>query len=645
MKKVTAPPKKSNVKKTPPSRSSWFQNRWLLLAVTLVITFVIYLPSLQNGWTNWDDNGYVIDNALVRTTNVNTHFSEFEVMGNYHPLTMLSLAYDFAQHELNAEGYHTTNLIIHLAGTAMVFFFLYLLFANGLVAAFGALVFGIHPMHVESVAWVSERKDVLYGFFYFAALVSWMRYVNNTNRVAMYGLTILLFALSLLSKGQAVTLPMVMVLIDWLRNRKFDAKAIIEKIPFFLMSIAFGVVAVLAQRESKAIQDIPDYTFLHRLLFAGYALFTYIWKFFVPINLSAFYPYPIKGTLPSTYYIGLVGAVILVGFAIWFFRKSKWMWFGLLFFGANIILLLQLLPVGSAVVAERYTYVAYTGLIIAVSYVLANGLPINEKIYKLPNYASIGIALVGLLFFAVQTSARIKVWNNSEALWTNVLEQFNYAPNAHNNLGSYYQKNERIAEALHQFNTALYYQQDFPEALINRSDIYRVRNKLDSAIADCTHAIEINPEYEGAYMNRGIARSIAGEHDSAMADFNKVLQLNPNNHKAYGNRGNLNDMRGRADLALRDYNKALELDPTYETVYGNRAGALYKLKRYDEALSDANHALTLNPNQPDLYAIRADIYVALGRYNDALQDAQTAQRLGKPINPAYIQMLQQRIAK
>lgn len=609
-----------------------------------MVTLLVYWPSVENGWTNWDDNGYVIDNELVRTTDLNAHFSEFEVMGNYHPLTTLSLAYDFARSELNAKGYHITNLMIHLAATAMVFLFLWLLFQNGLVAAFGGLVFGIHPMHVESVAWVSERKDVLYGFFYFSACATWMRYLLNQNRMTMYAVTLVLFAMSLLSKGQAVTLPVVMVLIDWLRGRKFDLKATLEKVPFFLMAVGFGVVAVLAQRESKAIQDIPDYTFLHRLLFAGYALFTYVWKFFVPINLSAFYPYPIKGTVPMPYYIGLVGAVVLVAAAVWFFRKSRWMWFGLLFFGANIVLLLQLLPVGSAVVAERYTYVAYTGLIIAIGYIFMNGIPVGEKVYKLPNYASAGIALVGILFFAVQTNARIKVWNNSEVLWTNVLAQFDYAPNAHNNLGSYYQKNDRIDEALHQFNTALYYQQDFPEALINRSDIYRVRGKLDSAIADCTRAIAIDPEYEGAYMNRGIARSIAGQYDSAFADFDHVLQLNPNNPKAFGNRGNLNDMRGRPDLAVQDYDKALALDPAYETVYGNRAGTLYRLKRYDEALRDANKALSITPNQPELYAIRADVYVALGRYKDALQDAQQAQRLGKQINPAYIQMLQQHLS-
>jgi len=645
MKKATPVSGRAPVKKqTAPARAAWYQNKWLLLSLTLLVTLVVYLPSLKNGWTNWDDNGYVIENDLVKTLDLKTHFTTFQVMGNYHPLTTWSLALDYSRYGLDAYGYHLTNLLIHLGSTMLLFWFLSMLFGNGLVAAFGALVFSIHPMHVESVAWVSERKDVLYVLFYFAALVSWLHYLNR-KQASMYALSLLLFVLSLLSKGQAVTLPVVLVLIDWLRRRKWDIKAILEKTPFFLMSVAFGIVAVLAQRESKAIQDIPDYTFLHRLLFASYALFTYVWKFFVPVNLSAFYPYPIKGTIPVSYCVGLVATLLLIAAVVFLFRESRWMWFGLLVFGVNIALLLQLLPVGSAVVAERYTYLAYVGLIIALGYVLMNGLPVGEKGYKVPRNASLAVASAMLVFFAYQTNARIRVWHDSEKLWTNVLEQYAYAPNAHNNLGSYYQKNNEPALALHHFNVALSYQSDFPEALINRSDIYRVNGKLDSAIADCSHAIRLDPHYEGAYMNRGIARSIAGQYDSAYNDFDHVIAINPNNARAYGNRGNLNDMRGNYEQALADYNRALLLNPEYNEVYGNRARTLAHLHRYDEALADLDKAVADNPQNPEPYALRADVHNSLGRYREALEDVTTAQQLGKPINPAFVALLKQRLGE
>ena len=644
MKKAPVAPSKPLSKKSQPSTKPFYRKPWFLLALTLAITLLVYAPSLQNGWTNWDDNGYVLENDLVRTLDLKTHFTTFQVMGNYHPVTTWSLAVDYTLHGTDAYGYHLTNLLFHLGSTALLFWFLSLLFSNALVAAFGALLFAIHPMHVESVAWISERKDVLYAFFYFGALVTWMLYLRN-HKTGFYVATLLLFTMSLLSKGQAVTLPVVLVLIDWLNKRTFNAKALLEKVPFFLMALVFGVIAVLAQQESKAIQDIPDYTFLHRVLFAGYALFTYVWKFFVPVNLSAFYPYPIKGTMPAQYIVGLVVSIGLVGLAVTLFRRSRWMWFGFLLFGANIVLLLQLLPVGSAVVAERYTYVAYTGLIVALAYVLFMGLPIGQKIVKLPAAASGSIAAAMLMFCVVQTSARIKVWENSYFLWTDVLEQFDYAPNAHNNLGSYYQRNNEPDKAMHHFNVALRYQADFPEALINRSDIYRVQGKLDSAIADCSHAIRIDPGYTGAYMNRGIARSIAGDLDNAMADFNKVIELDPDNFKAYGNRGNLNDIRGNYENALADYSKALQLNPQYHEVYGNRSRTYVKLNRFAEALNDINSAIAANPERGDFYTRRADIYVAIQNYRAALQDVNTAAGLGQQVNPAFVEMLRSKMGQ
>ncbi|HZG01908.1 MAG TPA: hypothetical protein VEY71_12960, partial [Chitinophagales bacterium] len=260
MKKAPAAPVKHPAKKSPPTRSAFlFLGFWPLLFACVIVTALVYAPSLENGWTNWDDNSYVIENELVRTTDLKTHFGTFQVMGNYHPLTMLTLAWDYASAGVEARGYHVTNLLLHLASTALLFVFLWQLFgspffrpsgngdsqnksanAAALAAAFGTLAFSIHPMHVESVAWISERKDVLYGFFYFATLVVWMRYRTGAQSPLLYATAIVLFACSLLSKGQAVTLPVVLVLVDWLQNRKWDAKAILEKVPFFLLALAFG---------------------------------------------------------------------------------------------------------------------------------------------------------------------------------------------------------------------------------------------------------------------------------------------------------------------------------------------------------------------------------------------------------------------
>lgn len=215
-------------------------------------------------------------------------------MGNYHPLPMLSLAIDWKLYGENATGYHRTALFFHLVNTALVFFFILLLMESAWVAAIVAALFAVHPAHTESVAWISERKDVMYVCFFLVSLIAYLFYWKSKS-VLSYVVCILAFVFSLLSKGQAVTLPIVLLLIDYLKNRKWKWNVLIEKIPFLVLSIAFGLLAVKAQSLSKSIADIPYYTFPEKMLFAAFSLFSYIYKAIIAYPLSAFYPYPLKG--------------------------------------------------------------------------------------------------------------------------------------------------------------------------------------------------------------------------------------------------------------------------------------------------------------------------------------------------------------
>jgi hypothetical protein len=292
---------------TLPGKGNKSGKAFYLAAAAVIITYICFSNALKNDFTNWDDPGYVIDNALVKSLsfdNLKAIFSTY-VMGNYHPVAILSLAIDFYFHQLDPHGFHATSVILHLINVLLVFLFVQKL-SNRLIAAFiAAVLFGIHPMHVESVSWVAERKDLLYVLFYMASIIAYTLFIKKEkNKTVYYAASIALFILSLLSKGQAVTLPVILLLIDYYSSRTFDKKVFLEKIPFFAISIVMGVVAVLAQKESGAIADMPNHAWYDRIFFASYSFINYIWKMILPLNLSAYYPYPVKqgNFYPSFFY-------------------------------------------------------------------------------------------------------------------------------------------------------------------------------------------------------------------------------------------------------------------------------------------------------------------------------------------------------
>ncbi len=646
-KKKEKPENKSLSKKLPVEKSANKNLKWFLLAGVLLLTVFVYYPSLKNEWTNWDDRGYVLDNELTKNLNTTTFtqfFTTAQVMGNYHPLPMLSLAIDWKMYGDDATGYHLTALLFHLLNTILVFSFILLLMQSAWMAAIVAALFAIHPAHTESVAWISERKDLMYLCFYMMSLIAYLFYSKSKSAIS-YSLCILAFIFSLLSKGQAVTLPIVLVGIDYLQKRKWEWKIVIEKIPFFALSIAFGLIAVNAQSLSKSIADIPYYSFPEKMLFAAYSLFSYIYKAVYANPLSAFYPYPLKGAAYS--WLIWCSPILLLAIAaivIFKFRKNRMVIFGLLFFLVNVALILQILPVGAAIMADRYTYLAYLGLFFLIAY-FVDWIMKNKSI-KIIYKQLVSVLIISIM--AIQCSQamdRIAVWKNTESLWLDTIEKYNYVPVARNNLGSFYQKNNRLDEALVQFNEAIRLQKNYPEALINRSDIYRVQGKIREAIDDCSNAIKFNPEYPGAFMNRGIAYSIGRQYDSAFHDFKMVLKTEPNNANAYGNLGNLLDMKGKIDSAIWAYTKAIDINPAYFDCYGNRARSYMKLNKFTQALTDASSAIQYSPAAGNLYALRADVYFNMNQFENALNDALKAQQLGFTINQQYIDMLKQKTGK
>ncbi|MGB1242376.1 MAG: hypothetical protein ACPG49_07635, partial [Chitinophagales bacterium] len=361
----------------------WWKDKkvqWSLAAI-LFITFVAYIPALSGEFNNWDDQMYVTDSKLIKNVSPSGLVKIFstQVAANYHPLTVLSLAINYQISGLSPFSYHLFNVLLHLLNVFLVFYFAYLLTRRNLtIAAIAALFFGIHPMHVESVAWVSERKDVLYTAFFLAAMITYLKYLQHfrakskgkrANPQKYYIYTLLFFLLSLLSKGMAVVLPVVLLGIDFLKKRKVQKKAILEKIPFFVIALIFGIAALYIQTDRGAVGDMNRFSLMSKIGYASYGFVYYIIKFFAPSHLSSFHPYPnLTGTLTPVFYAAPLAVAALWGAATYTLKSQRMTFFGLFFYAVTVALVLQFISVGSALVAERYTYVSYIGLLLLVAY-------------------------------------------------------------------------------------------------------------------------------------------------------------------------------------------------------------------------------------------------------------------------------------
>lgn len=628
-KSATAPPTQKN-------------RSWIFIAIIMLATFFVYASSLNNQWTNWDDESYVLKNNLVTQFNLEGILQE-QVMGNYHPVTMLVLAIEYSWFKDDAGSYHTVSMLLHLLNALLLFYFLLRLAKSGIAAFLTSLLFAIHPLHVESVSWVSAQKDLLYTCFFFSALLAYLAYRNEAGvkKMMWYALILILYMLSLLSKAQAVTLPVVLLLIDWYRGEKLTRRIMIEKVPLFLLAVAIGIMAIQAQKASDAIQDIALYSFPERLMFAAYALVGYLVRLVFPLNLSAYYPYP-EAQDNSYHWLVYTAPVIVLLLAFLVYRLRAlypFVIFGVLFFLVNMLLVLQLLPVGGAVMADRYTYLSFTGLFFVLA-VMAGRIWESQA----PSTATfrIPLAIAGiawLIFIAYQGQARTRVWLNSETLWTDVLSKYQRVPIAYNDLGSYYQELGKLDLAKKNLDEALKLNPNFSEALINRSDIFRVLNKIDSAIMDGNRAVKVSKGDPDAHMNRGIAYSIAEKNDSALKDFLIVIREQPENARAYNNLGNLYMIKEMPDSALSNYNMALKFDPGFLDVLNNRGLAHLKLGNNEAAIKDFTMAIANDPNVANNYYFRMQAFESMQRYQEALDDAALAQKLGTEIPADYLQQL------
>jgi len=586
-------PKRSHPPKTVKRSFAGINSNYILGGI-LLVTFLLFYNTLTNNFVNLDDSGYIKDNPDIKSLsakNIAAIFSSF-YNANYHPFTTLSYAIEYSLFGLNAKLYHIINLLIHLLNVFMVFRLIKKISGKAEVALLVALFFGIHPMHVESVAWISERKDLLYSFFFIWGLTTYYEYIHATaNRNKLYLYTILLFLCSLLSKSTAITFPIMLLVIDYYFKRGWKSKVLIEKIPFFLLSLAFGVITIFSQRAAGAINAdlMPDYNLLQRFFVVCYTTSYYIVKLVLPFNLAVLHFASVE--LPYYYYLSPL-FLLLLFFLVYKARAMKReLIFGFLIYLVGISLTSQIIPVGYTVVSERYSYIPYIGLFFIIGCFYA-AVQNNRSLVSLKpviNYLLAGVTL----FFMVTTFERNKVWQNSINLFTDLVEKYPNQAHAHFVLAKNLIDVPDMNAALESINRSIQLDPKMSESYFYRGNIYYGQENYAAALNDYLKAVELNPKYSEAYYNIGVTYNTTNKFQESIEPLTKAISITPN-----------------------------------EYMYQTRASSFFNLRRLQEAVDDYSKAIAINPKAGQAYFNRGATYINMQQKSNACADWKTASDLG-----------------
>lgn len=658
----TAPPAK---KTTPASESrGWFTYGFIVLAFTAAC----YLPSLSNQLVNWDDDPNIVENPNIERVGQGVTWGETiknvfdidkgNVIGNYNPLPILTFAVEksLAGNKISPRLIHTTNLLLHLATVWMAMLLLFRMGFNNWGVLVGGLLFGIHPMRVESVAWATERKDVLFAVFFFAALALYDRWVKREktgeSRMGLYLGMIVLALLSGFSKVQAVTLPLSMLALDYWYRRPISFKLIWEKTPFWAVSLMIGLMNLYTLKQQGSTNDeLTNFNFLDRLCIGAFSFCVYLFKLVVPYPMSPLYPYP--KPLPILVYVSpiLFTAVWYGVWRLWKADRRVWV-FGALFFFFNVMFLLQVLGAGQGFLADRFTYVPYFGLFAVAAWYFQENYA-DEK--KRGTLQAVLAALA--VSCAILTVRQIGIWENGGTLWSHVIK-FEGTTNSlpYWNRGQYYREQGNFDLALKDYNQGVIIEPTSGELLNSRGKTYfdmamsgkykaRMPELMANALKDYSNALtgaKMKDETRAEVLiNRGAAEGARNNFQQALVDLTEGLRIDPTNKNGYFNRSIAYYTTGQYDKALADYDAYLKLDPFNANVWYESGMIQRSMNRNQEAVASLTKAILLNPSIGVAYIERARAHAQSGNKAAAQQDYQRAQQMGVKVE-AMDQNLMQR---
>src|SRR6476620_856106 len=608
-----------------------------LCAGLALVTWVAFFPALQNNFVNFDDHTYVYENPKVvaglTRSGITWAFTHFH-SSNWHPLTWLSHMLDCQLYRLNAGGHHFTSVLLHAVVAILLFIVLQKMTGAVWRAAFVAAVFAVHPLRVESVAWISERKDILSGLFFMLTLAAYVKHARAPS-VGRYLVVVLLYALGLMCKPMLVSLPLVLLLIDYWPLRRFTdpssaRRLFIEKLPLIGIAALSCIVTLFAQRSTTAsIAHIP---LAWRVGNAAVACMTYIVQMVWPLHLAPFYPHPadeqlapgVTDQLPAWQIVRAIVVIICISIAAVLLRKERpyvftgWCWY-LIMLGPVI----GIVQVGLQAHADRYTYLPQIGLYILVSWSVAHLIAWRRAGHRILTSAAV-IVLVSLTWIA---RAQVRYWHDSETLWEHSLAVTKDNDVPHYGLGDVYFARGELNKALAEFRSALYLRPDSPYAHNDIGLVLTKMGRLDEAVDHLNAAIRILPNHPMAHLHLGNALLQKGQTSGAIKEFEQQLALQPDDAAAHCDLANALADQGQLSQAIAQYEKAIELRPDRAEAYYDLGNCYLQQGNPEKAIKQYEQALKLSPRLVEARNNLATILCQKGEIDRAISEWEEAIRV------------------
>ncbi len=611
-------------------RPAGLSDRWTVPGVCIFLAAAIWLvfgQTLHHGFVNYDDNLYVYVNPVVQKGLTWEGFCwalTYGNIGHWHPLTWLSHMLDCQFYGLNPGGHHLTNILLHTATTILLFLVLRRMTGFLWRSAFVAAVFAIHPLRVESVAWVAERKDVLSAFFFMLTLGAYVRYVRRPPSIIRYGTVVVFFALGLLSKNMLVTTPFVLLLLDYWPLGRFSSfspqvllRRVAEKIPLFVLTIGSCVATALVPEKVSAGDSL---SFGLRMENAVVSYVTYLWQMIHPAGLACVYPNPVN-YLPLWQVAGALGLLLVISGVVWAFRQTHpclvvgWLWYL-----GMMIPVIGIVQISYYAHADRYTYLPQIGLYLLLTWAAAD-LCAGWR-HRRVMLGGLSTVILAALICCADTQA--SYWRNDETLWTHTL-----ACTSGNIVGEIYLGNAlcqtgKVDEAIPHYQRALQIEPNDVKAHIVLGNALLQKGNVDEAIPYYKRALQIEPENSEAHNNLGNALLRRGRVDEAITQFQKALQIKPDYADASYNLGNALLQKGRVDEAITQFQKALQIKPDYADACYNLGNALLQKGSVDEAITQYQRDLQIEPKNSEAHNNLGNALLQKGDVDEAITQFQKA---------------------
>lgn len=582
----------------------------LICLLVIFATVVVFHQLPSHDFINLDDDLYVYENPHVHAglnkEGIAWAFTTFEAY-NYHPLTWLSHMLDCQLFGLRPGMHHLTNLIFHLMNTVLLLMVLRRMTGDLWRSGFVAALFALHPLHVESVAWIAERKDLLSAFFWLLTMWAYARYAERPG-LKRYLPVLLFFGLGLLAKPMVVTLPFVLLLLDFwplgrvqfhqagtdsgpLEPKVSVFRLVWEKIPLFTLAAISIVVTFAAQQQGGALKSLEAFPLTTRIANALISYVSYIGKMIWPHNLAVYYPY--SGSVPVWQAAGAGLALIcLTVLFMWTARKRPYLAVGWLWYLGTLVPVIGLVQVGSQAMADRYTYLPLVGLFIA----LAWGVPsLLAGWHHRQSILAVSATLL-LVSFTACTWLQLRHWQNSITLFQHTLQVTTNNHFAHNNLGVALAHDGRLNEAIKHYSEALRIKPEAFEVHNNLANVLAAQGSVDEAIEHYYEALRLEPDYDKAHNNLGNALASKGKVEEAIQHYSEAIKISPDYARAHYNLGNVLTAQGSVDEAIQHYYEALRILPDWAGAHNNLGVSLEKSGKLKEAIDHYHEALRISPD-------------------------------------------------